>query len=227
MTTKEYDLLAVGGGTAGLVSAAGAAYLGVEAALTAEELREGRIAGAIFHLPTDTLNSDLRSGDRPAGVKGLRGELKETVRTENLWATRALEAAQALRRRGRPWVVRADPPMSGSVRPRDLPEWRDFWATEEKNAFDHDHSGPAGVAGQAPLVWGVCDRAPDTGIPWEWARALLEHRAAPLRAQRKPLVRRSPYQLVLEGQEDPENLLLGQDRGQDRGQARVWEKNRP
>jgi pyruvate/2-oxoglutarate dehydrogenase complex dihydrolipoamide dehydrogenase (E3) component len=33
MTTKEYDLLAVGGGTAGLVSAAGAAYLGVEAAL--------------------------------------------------------------------------------------------------------------------------------------------------------------------------------------------------
>lgn len=33
MTTKEYDLVAIGGGTAGLVSAAGAAYLGVDAAI--------------------------------------------------------------------------------------------------------------------------------------------------------------------------------------------------
>lgn len=33
MTSKEYDLVAVGGGTAGLVSAAGAAYLGVESAI--------------------------------------------------------------------------------------------------------------------------------------------------------------------------------------------------
>lgn len=33
MTSKEYDLVAIGGGTAGLVSAAGAAYLGVGAAL--------------------------------------------------------------------------------------------------------------------------------------------------------------------------------------------------
>ena len=33
MKPKEYDLLAIGGGTAGLVSAAGAAYLGVSAAI--------------------------------------------------------------------------------------------------------------------------------------------------------------------------------------------------
>ncbi|MDX1646533.1 MAG: FAD-dependent oxidoreductase, partial [Longimicrobiales bacterium] len=33
MTTREYDLVAIGGGTAGLVSAAGAAYLGVRPAL--------------------------------------------------------------------------------------------------------------------------------------------------------------------------------------------------
>ena len=33
MQPKEYDLIAIGGGTAGLVSAAGAAYLGVRAAL--------------------------------------------------------------------------------------------------------------------------------------------------------------------------------------------------
>ena len=42
MTTKEYDLLAVGGGTAGLVSAAGAAYLGVEAALVERAALGGR-----------------------------------------------------------------------------------------------------------------------------------------------------------------------------------------
>lgn len=33
MTIKEYDLVAIGGGTAGLVSAAGAAYLGVDSAI--------------------------------------------------------------------------------------------------------------------------------------------------------------------------------------------------
>ena len=33
MQPKEYDLIAIGGGTAGLVSTAGAAYLGVSAAL--------------------------------------------------------------------------------------------------------------------------------------------------------------------------------------------------
>ena len=33
MQPEEYDLIAIGGGTAGLVSAAGAAYLGVSATL--------------------------------------------------------------------------------------------------------------------------------------------------------------------------------------------------
>jgi succinate dehydrogenase/fumarate reductase flavoprotein subunit len=39
MQPKEYDLLAIGGGTAGLVSTAGAAYLGVRAALVEKSVR--------------------------------------------------------------------------------------------------------------------------------------------------------------------------------------------
>lgn len=41
MKTLEYDLVAVGGGTAGLVSAAGASYLGLEAALVEKEALGG------------------------------------------------------------------------------------------------------------------------------------------------------------------------------------------
>ena len=41
----EYDLLAVGGGTAGLVSAAGGAYLGVRSAITTNFADGG--AGAV------------------------------------------------------------------------------------------------------------------------------------------------------------------------------------
>ena len=45
MDTREYDLLALGGGTAGLVSAAGASYLGLRAGLV--DIVKASITGTI------------------------------------------------------------------------------------------------------------------------------------------------------------------------------------
>lgn len=74
MTTRDTDLLAVGGGTAGLVSAAGAAYLGVSAAIVERKALGGDClwTGCV---PSKALlaSSRLAHAMRHAGTLGLQG----------------------------------------------------------------------------------------------------------------------------------------------------------
>jgi pyruvate/2-oxoglutarate dehydrogenase complex dihydrolipoamide dehydrogenase (E3) component len=69
MKTLDYDLLAIGGGTAGLVSAAGAAYLGARAGLVEREALGGDeiLVAAGRRRVTDRLELD-RGGIETVGT---------------------------------------------------------------------------------------------------------------------------------------------------------------
>ena len=78
MSEREYDLVAVGGGTAGLVSAAGAAYLGARPAIVEREALGGDClwTGCV---PSKALLASARLAHamRHAGELGLRGAAPE------------------------------------------------------------------------------------------------------------------------------------------------------
>ena len=124
----------------------------------AHRIRQGEFGGAVLEAPASTYSDpQLRSAERPAGVKGLLGEDKERVRIETVLGRRLATIASALHLAKRPWLVWCQDPDGGECPP---PWSSTSWTSLRPGWTERRGSAPEGS-------WRAIGWLPDGTAGWE------------------------------------------------------------
>jgi hypothetical protein len=81
----------------------------------------GEFRAACLQLPSETFGGELRSEERPCGIRELKGPVREAVRRDNVLSRRVASVARILEDSATPWVAWSQ--RDDVVNPLGQPEW--------------------------------------------------------------------------------------------------------